>query len=117
MVIVELGFLEMDEKANGEIQAFGQQQHISATDMGPQPGLALTNCVASGNVVIALSFFFLICKVPRALLSAEEVGVAIWHLGVEEKASFQAVEPSHLSESNPGPNLYIFISLNSVTLE
>lgn len=46
MVIVELGSLEMDEEANGEVKAFGQQQHVSATDLGPQPGLALANCMA-----------------------------------------------------------------------
>lgn len=46
MVIVELGSLEMDEEANGEIKVFGQQQHVSATDLGPQPGLALANCMA-----------------------------------------------------------------------
>lgn len=65
MAIVELGSLEMDEEANGEIQAFGQQQHVSVTDLGPQPGVALANCMASGNVVITLSFFFLICKVGK----------------------------------------------------
>lgn len=59
---------------------------------------------------MALSFFFLICKVSKYDHTWRPWGTVkcprssgIRHLGVEEKASFQAVEPSHLSESSPGP--------------
>lgn len=76
-----------------------------------------------GNMVTALSFCFPICKLskwdntwcPLALVSAQEVVVGTQHLGLN-KASFQAVEASHLSEQS-WPHLHIFPSLNSVTLE
>ena len=72
-----------------------------------------------GNMVTALSFCFPICKLskwcPLALVSAQEVVAGTQHLGLN-KASFQAVEASHLSEQS-WSHLHIFPSLNSVTLE
>lgn len=66
-------------------------QHISAGDLGRSPA-TLTNCMASGNMVIALNFCF-ICKMgesgdswcPCALVSAKEVVAEPQLLGVKEK--------------------------------
>lgn len=112
----------MDREASREEFKLWANQSVYRPGFSPRPGHSPT-ALPPGNMVTALSFCFPICKLskwddtwcPLALVSAEEEVVGTQHLGLN-KASFQAVEASHLSEQS-WPHLYIFLSLNSVTPE